>query len=68
MKSGIALGREKILAVLELDWWRTVQRKRKKDAAFNKLFLRDPITGRPFVIIEEVMEYRIGYNRKSTGN
>lgn len=59
----IAFGRKDILRVLGIADWRTVQCWKKKDPGFKALLHRHPINQRPFVFIQEVIDWMAMYNK-----
>ena len=59
----IAQGRKDILKVLGLMDWRTVMDWKRRDPGFRKLIRRHPITGRPFVIVQEIIDWMTLYEK-----
>jgi hypothetical protein len=58
----IAVGHKEITNFLRCTW-RTVQRHKKNDPGFRSLFRVHPITRKPMIIIHEVIDYMIEWNK-----
>lgn len=64
----IAEGRKAIMNLIGASW-RTIQRRKKKDDGFRRLFMQNPITHKPIMIVSEYFNYLITWNNtKQTEN
>ena len=58
----IAEGHKEIENLMKASW-RTIQRHKKRNKGFNKLFMRNPVSGKPFVITSEYRNFLIKFNK-----
>lgn len=59
----IAIGRKEIMKVLDVGSWRTVMAWKKKDIGFKKLLRNHPISNKPYIIIDELKNWMIEFDR-----
>ncbi|HOX60054.1 MAG TPA: hypothetical protein PLC99_24525 [Verrucomicrobiota bacterium] len=55
----IAMGRKEIMKVLHVSSWLTILNWKKKSPGFRKIFRRNLVNGRPFIIISEARAWMI---------
>lgn len=55
----IAMGRKEIMKVLHVSSWLTILNWKKKSPGFRKIFRRNAVNGRPFIIISEARAWMI---------
>lgn len=58
----IVEGRKEIEKLLKKSWRQVLENKKYKPA-FKRLFYRNPINGKPFLVVREYLDYIIGCNK-----